>query len=266
MAFKTYTVTVATGSRYGGGTGNVFYLDGVRTMDVDVVGGLTYAFNQNDSSNNNHPLVFSTTTSTGQMISSGVVYKLNGSVVSQANYTDTTTFNAATTRSVEITVSQTSDFYFICYVHGSGMGGVMDLSVDGWGALNWGDGAWNAQDDATLQVTGQPMTIAQGNAEAFLREGWGTTNWGNGEWGDVTDSGGAFTGIAMSATLGSVTIDSQINTGWGRFGWNEASWGTFGTANPTGIQASMTTGSVTITGQINSGWGQIVTGNCYTSE
>ena len=73
MAFKTYTVTVATGSRYGGGTGNVFYLDGVRTMDVDVVGGLTYAFNQNDSSNNNHPLVFSTTTSTGQMISSGVV-------------------------------------------------------------------------------------------------------------------------------------------------------------------------------------------------
>ena len=176
MAFKTYTVTVATGSRYGGGTGNVFYLDGVRTMDVDVVGGLTYAFNQNDSSNN-HPLIFSTTTSTGQMISSGVVW-LNGSVVSQADYTNTLTFNAATTRSVEITVSQTSDFYFICYVHGSGMGGVMDLSVDGWGALNWeGDGAWNAQDDATLQVTGQPMTIAQGNDETFLREGW--YNWGN---------------------------------------------------------------------------------------
>ena len=55
MAFKTYTVTVATGSRYGGGTGNVFYLDGVRTMDVDVVGGLTYAFNQNDATNDNHP-------------------------------------------------------------------------------------------------------------------------------------------------------------------------------------------------------------------
>ena len=30
MANKTYTVTVASGSLYGGGTGNVFYLDGVR--------------------------------------------------------------------------------------------------------------------------------------------------------------------------------------------------------------------------------------------
>ena len=255
-ANTNYVTTVATGSRYGGGTGNVYYLDGVRDMNLEVLGGLTYKFQQNDSTNNNHPLIFSTTTSTSQIISSGVVYKLDGVTVSQADYTNTITFNAATNRSISINVTQTSDFYYFCYVHGSGMGGVMDLQTDSWSALNWGDGAWNAQDDSTLQVTGQPMTIAQGDAEAFLREGWGTTNWGNGEWGDVTDSGGAFTGIAMSATLGSVTIDSQINTGWGRFGWNEASWGTFGTANPTGIQASMTTGSVTITSQINSGWGR----------
>ena len=66
MAFKTYTVTVATGARYpqpSGGTGAVFYLDAVRTMDVDVVGTLSYVFNQDDSSNNNHPLVFSNSTS-----------------------------------------------------------------------------------------------------------------------------------------------------------------------------------------------------------
>ena len=183
MAFKTYTVTVATGSRYGGGTGNVFYLDGVRTMDVDVVGGLTYAFNQDDASNDNHPLIFSTNTGTSGAITSGVTFKLDGSTVSYAQYTDTTTFNAATTRSIELTVSQSSDFYFICYVHGSGMGGVMDLQIDSWGAGAWSVGNWNDQENTQVNLTGQPMTITQGEAIAFLREGWGTTNWGNGAWG-----------------------------------------------------------------------------------
>ena len=37
MADKTYTVTVATGQLYegGGATGNVYYLDGVRDMDLN---------------------------------------------------------------------------------------------------------------------------------------------------------------------------------------------------------------------------------------
>jgi len=51
MADKTITVTVATGSRYGGGTGNTFYFDASRDMSYDVVSGLTYRFVQSDSSN-----------------------------------------------------------------------------------------------------------------------------------------------------------------------------------------------------------------------
>ena len=172
-------------------------------MDVDVVGGLTYAFNQNDATNDNHPLIFSTTTSTGQAITSGVTFKLDGSTVSYAQYTDTTTFNAATTRSVEITVSQSADFYFICYVHGSGMGGVMDLQVDSWGAGAWSVGNWNDNENSTFSVTGNGATIATDGATAFLREGWGTTAWNNGEWGDVTDSG--------SGILSAI--------GWGREDW-----------------------------------------------
>ena len=31
MADKTYTVTVASGNLYGGGTGNVYYIDGTRS-------------------------------------------------------------------------------------------------------------------------------------------------------------------------------------------------------------------------------------------
>ena len=37
MAEFTYTVTVASGSLYGGGTGNVFYLDGARNyLDAEL--------------------------------------------------------------------------------------------------------------------------------------------------------------------------------------------------------------------------------------
>ena len=37
MAELTYTVTVASGNLYGGGTGNVFYLDGARNyLDAEL--------------------------------------------------------------------------------------------------------------------------------------------------------------------------------------------------------------------------------------
>ena len=51
MADKTYTVTVATGQLYNGGgaTGNVYYLDGVRDMDLKWTQGATLRFNQDDS-------------------------------------------------------------------------------------------------------------------------------------------------------------------------------------------------------------------------
>ena len=53
MADQTYTVTVASGTLYiSGGTGNVFYLDGVRNMDVKWVKGGTLRFDQSDASNN----------------------------------------------------------------------------------------------------------------------------------------------------------------------------------------------------------------------
>ena len=67
MADKSYTVTVASGNLYGGGTGNVFYLDGLRNSTgpgtIDWVPDATLRFEQTDNaSNNNHPLIFSTTT------------------------------------------------------------------------------------------------------------------------------------------------------------------------------------------------------------
>ncbi len=186
MAELTYTVTVASGSLYGGGTGSVFYLDGARNSTgpgtVSWVNGGTLRFDQSAGSNDNHPLVFSTNTSTSGIISSGVTYYLDGSS-NQTNYTNTTTFNAATTRYVEVTPSSETDFYYLCYVHGIGMGGIMDITQKTWGAMSWGTGVWSDQSSMTAAVTGSALTLSQGSAEGVSINGWGRAEWGSGAWG-----------------------------------------------------------------------------------
>jgi len=156
MANKTYTVTVASGSLYGGGTGNVFYLDGVRNATgpgtVDWVANSTLRFDQSAGTNDDHPLIFSTTTSKDQYLTSGVSYYLDGSS-DVGSYTNTTLFNAATTRYVEITPANNVDFFYYCYVHGIGMGGPIDLVQNAWGALNWSQGAWQDQGNSGATLT-----------------------------------------------------------------------------------------------------------------
>jgi hypothetical protein len=227
MANKIYTVTVATGSSYGGGTGNVFYLDGVRNATgpgtVSWVADSTLRFDQSDATNDNHPLIFSTNTSTSGIISSGVTYYLDGAS-NQTNYTNTTTFNAATTRYVEITPSSFTDFYYLCYVHGIGMGGIMDMVVNSWGAHSWNQGAWNQNQDLTIQVS-NPNNVA-----------WGQNVWGFGEW----NNGEA---LSMSLNNSGTTVESFVNVGWGSDTWGTETWGESGNLHAvTGLALTMTEG------------------------
>ena len=256
MASKIYTVTVASGSLYGGGTGNVFYLDGVRNATgpgtVDWVAGATIRFNQNDATNNNHPLIFSTTTSRDQIISSNVTYYLDGAS-NQANYTNTTTFNAATVRYVEITPQSQTDFYYLCYVHGIGMGGIMDMVQNRWGALSWGANAWGT-DVNSISVTGQPLTTTLGNEVAFPGQGWGANSWNVGEWGSVNTGNQLVTGLTMSMNIGQV--EQSSSTGWGRNTWGSNVWNGFGTVIPTGVSMSMSVGDELIDTETNRGWGR----------
>ena len=263
MAELTYTVTVASGNLYGGGTGNVFYLDGVRNSTgpgtVSWVKDATLRFDQSASSNNNHPLVFSTNTSTSGIISSGVTYYLDGAS-NQANYTNTTTFNAATTRYVEITPSSETDFFYLCYVHGIGMGGIFDITQDTWGANVWGSNSWASLIN-TASLSGQALSTTLATVEAFPEQGWGGKQWGVNEWGQVTDVTASPSGQALTFTIGTEEAEGILNRGWGRKNWGEEAWGIGGSVLPNGIQIATSLASVSVTNEINIGWGGLTWGS-----
>jgi len=265
MADKTYTVTVATGTLYpsGTGTGNVYYLDGVRDLDISWIQGATLRFNQDASSNDNHPLLFTNDSSNPNSgrIETGVVYNLDGASVPYSSYASGS-FNSATTRYVEITPASAQDLFYYCFYHGIKMGGELDIISNAWSALSWGEGQWNDQGSTAISPTGIGTTISLGSTtiDANVELGWGREAWGQQVWGDnenLVDVN--VTGIGLTANLGSVTISGEINIGWGRSTWGDLSWGVNtanDTASPTGIGMSATLGSVSISGVVNTGWGR----------
>ena len=122
---KTYTVTVVNP-----GSGNFFYLDGAAYPAIEMFRGNTYIFNQNDATNDGHPLVIKNGSSAYEV---GVTYFLNGSATTQSNYVNTTTFNAGRSsgdRKIQIEVATTapsSGLRYYCYVHGNGMGNTITV-------------------------------------------------------------------------------------------------------------------------------------------
>lgn len=113
---KTYTVTVANV-----GSQALFHLNG-SIVNISVFRGNTYIFNQDASSNNNHPLGFVNGATAYDV---GVTYTIDGSTVTKSQYTNTTTFNAGTTRSVTLEVDTSapaSGLAITCLVHGVAMG------------------------------------------------------------------------------------------------------------------------------------------------
>ena len=248
MADRTYTVTVASGELYiVGGTGNVFYLDGVRDLAIEWVEGGTLRFIQNDSSNNNHPLLFTTSTTDpgNNIITSGVTYYLDGPS-NQASYSNTSSFNAASYRYVEITPPNETDFNFYCYVHGIGMGGLIDITQNTWGARVWSVNEWGQQQGVDIDLiapSSLTATVGAEGVEAFNTSGWGRDRWGDENWGES----------AITLDLPGFSLTSTVNLpeenvfrfpGWGTLDWGENSWGDvlgsdFTLVAPAGLTATL---------------------------
>ena len=104
------TVTVASGTLYGGGTGNIFYFDGVANPTLTLIRGTSYSFNLSDSSVSGHPLIF---TNGGASYTSGVV-TTGVAGTSGASVTFTVPSNAPAT-----------GLAYACSVHGAGMGNLI---------------------------------------------------------------------------------------------------------------------------------------------
>ena len=255
MADQTYTVTVASGTLYiSGGTGNVFYVDGVRDMALEWVEGGTLRFDQSNASNDNHPLLFTNSTSDpgGNIISAGVTYYLDGAS-NQAGYSNTTTFNAATTRYVEIAPAASTDFYFYCYVHGIGMGGAIDITQRTWGAMSWGENQYGSQNHVDVLPSGVTFALSQGDVSAYSETGWGRDAYGEEPWGDSFDPVVALPSLTgMSTALGTLPY-AQAEDGWGRDTWGSNEWGTdTSSVILTGLEMSMEQGP---NAWGESGWG-----------
>ena len=103
----TYIVTVASGTLYGGGTGNVFYISGTGNPALTFVRGSTYIFDQSNTTNTGHQIAFKD--SGGNAYTTGVV-----TVGTPGQAGAKTTFIAPSTGTLP------SQYY--CTSHGDGMG------------------------------------------------------------------------------------------------------------------------------------------------
>ena len=61
------------------------------------------------------------------------------------------------------------------------MGGIMDMVQNVWGALPWGDNAWQSL-TSNISPTGQALSLSLGNLDAvFPSSGWGGESWSEGQ-------------------------------------------------------------------------------------
>jgi len=219
---KTFTVTVA----YADG-GNKYFIDGVQQDTVMIGAGGTYKFDQSDSTNNGHPLRFSTTSNGTH--SGGTEYTLGVTVAGVPGYSGAYTL-------IEVQSSAPSSLYYYCSVH-SGMGGQAD--TDGWGRLNWGQADYG---DTNI-----------------ITEGWGRLGWGEQSYGEAP--GVTLTGVGSTTAVGDITVNRF--PGWGTLDWGENGWGSVESAVENLIAPSAITSGV---GSITPSDVMGLTGQAATSE
>ena len=200
---KTFTVTVVST-----GGGNKYFIDGVQQDTVMIGAGLTYKFDQSDSSNGTHPLRFATAADAAGGTQYTVGVTAVGTPGSSGAYTQ-----------IEVANGAPSTLYYYCTNHG-GMGG--EANTDGWGRSYWGQMDWG---DSNVVETG-----------------CGRNTWGYQSWGETPII--TLTGLSATASVG--VLDVQQKPGWGTLNWGENGWGSVESAvfNITGLSATTSLGTL----------------------
>ena len=100
------------------GSANGYYLEGEEAPFYNLTPGRTYRFNQNDSTNDNHPIILYFESDKATEYTSNVVYYADGVKATAAAYNSA--FNAASVRYTEIEISDTTPnvLHYQCYNHG----------------------------------------------------------------------------------------------------------------------------------------------------
>ena len=202
---QTFTVTVIST-----GGGNKYVIDGVQQDTVMIGAGLTYKFDQSDSSNSTHPLRFATAADAAGSTQYTTGVTAVGTPGSSGAYTQIAVANGAP-----------STLYYYCTNH-SGMGG--EANTDGWGRSYWGQMDYG---DSNVVVTG-----------------WGRNTWGYQSWGDTPIV--TLTGLTATTSLGIPTELIEIKPGWGTLNWGQNGWGSVESAvfNLTGFSLTASLGTV----------------------
>jgi len=108
----------ATHRYQGQGSGQGYYIGGVAAPFLTLSPGRTYKFNQADSTNTTHPIVFYLEADKTTEYSTGVTYYADGVQSTSAAYNSA--FDAATDRYTQIVVSDDTPviLHYMCYNHG----------------------------------------------------------------------------------------------------------------------------------------------------
>ena len=243
----TYTVTVQSTAG-----GNKYFIDGVQQASLSLIINNSFTFNQDDASNDGHPLQLSETSdgthNSGTRYDTNVVYKGDDATVSASDYISN--FDSYSTRSVTISVvSTTPSLFYYCFYH-SGMGGSAAVTnpLEGWGRQAWNDGSWGGP--VPVSLTGLSSSFAVGTesveADALVEpSGLSMSSDLGTAIGEATNVY-PVTGVSSTTTLGSVSIleghgvllgslqmnfaagdeeaSGTVDAGWGRGSWGSFAW------------------------------------------
>jgi hypothetical protein len=163
-----YKVSVGTGTLSTGGSGNVYFIDGIPTKTLSLIKGFTYVFDLSDSSNSGHPFAFKD--GSGSSYTSGVT-------------TSGTAGNASATVTLVLATDASEPSSYYCTSHGNGMGNTISLieasaSTDPLGA---------AQAGAT--GSSSPVTVTGlTNGTSYIAQAWAINDYGNGPLSAATAS------------------------------------------------------------------------------